>query len=140
MQNATIETYFSLFIAIINRTLIPAIFALAFVVFIFYIYKYFIAGGSSDDERKKGRAFLLWSVIAFAIMISIWGIVNVLVNTFGFGSGQSRPALPTFGDTGASSGRTTGGGASSDIIVTPTSSNNPFAPTPPMDTSIPSKL
>lgn len=119
MQNVTLEDYFKLFILVINRTLIPAIFALAFLVFIFYIYKFFIAGGSSDENRKKGREFLLWSILAFGIMISIWGIVNVLVNTFGFGYGQSRPQLPTFGDTSNNSG------ASGNVIITPSPAINP---------------
>ncbi len=96
MINATLETYIHTFITVINRTLIPAIFALAFLVFIFYVYKFFIANGAAD--REKGRTFVLWSVIGFGVMISIWGIVNVLINTFGFGYGQSRPNLPTFGD------------------------------------------
>lgn len=45
----------------------------------------------------------MWGVIAFAVMISLWGIVNVLVRTFNFDN-EARPCLPTFGNPNCPSG------------------------------------
>ena len=86
-------------IGFINSVLVPLIFALAFIVFIWGIFQYFIAGGADEEKRKEGKKFALYGIIGFFIMISIWGIVNLLVNSTGFDN-KSRPALPTFGTTG----------------------------------------
>lgn len=80
----------------INNTLVYLIFALAFAFFLFGVFRYFFGSGKNAEEnRREGGKFIVWSLIAFAIMISVWGIVNLLVNTFGFDRG-SRPNLPCF--------------------------------------------
>lgn len=88
-------------IAIIDQVLVPLLFAVAFIVFIYGVYQYFIAGGADEEKRKKGRELVMYGLIGFFIMITVWGLVNVLVASLGFGS-QSRPALPCF--TGYCSG------------------------------------
>ncbi len=80
---------------ILNTVVMPFIFAIAFIVFLWNVYRYFIVGGADEEKRTEGRKFVLWSVIGFAIMVSIWGLVNLVVSTFGFGS-ATRPCLPTF--------------------------------------------
>ncbi len=79
----------------IDSTLVPVIFALAFIVFIWGVFLYFVAGGADEEKRKQGRNFVFWAIIGFVIMISLWGIVNLLVNSLGFGA-QNKPCLPTF--------------------------------------------
>jgi hypothetical protein len=76
------------------------LFAVAFIVFIWGIFEYFIAGGANEEKRKQGKSFILYGLIGFFIMMSVWGLVNVIVNTFGLGSGQnngnqSAPAYPS---------------------------------------------
>ena len=46
----------------------------------------------ADDEeaiRSQGKQFMIWGVVSLAVMISVWGLVHVLSDTFGisFGSG-----------------------------------------------------
>ena len=79
----------------IDSTLVPVIFGLAFIVFIWGVFRYFIAGAASEEKRDEGKKFIFWGLIGFVLMICLWGIVNLLVNTLGFG-GQTRPCLPTF--------------------------------------------
>lgn len=88
---------------IVDQVIIPAIFAIAFLVFIWGIYKYFIQGGANEEDRKKGRDLMLWGVIGFFVMISVWGLVNILVGTFNFGENNKRPGLPLFNQSGSSS-------------------------------------
>ena len=66
---------------IINKAVIPLIFALAVVLFIWGVVMYVING---DDESKKtkGKDFMLWGIVAIAIMGSVWGIVRILGDTF----------------------------------------------------------
>ncbi|HEX5774574.1 MAG TPA: hypothetical protein VFY28_01280 [Candidatus Paceibacterota bacterium] len=83
-------------IQFINSVLVPFIFALAFIVFLWGVFQAFILGGANEEKRDEGKKFILWSLIAFFIMTSLWGIVNLFVGTFGFG-GQGAPCVPTFG-------------------------------------------
>lgn len=82
------------FIYIINTVLVPLIFALAFIVFLWGIYYYYIYGGGSDEWVKKGHMLVMWGIIGFVIMISIWGLVNVAASTFGLGGYIGPPPLP----------------------------------------------
>lgn len=79
----------------INGTLVPLVFAVAFIVFIFGIFRYFIMGATSEDKRKSGKELMIYGLVGFAVMISVWGLVNLVVGTFGFDN-TSRPCLPTF--------------------------------------------
>lgn len=95
----------------INDTLVYVIFALAFLFFLFGVFKYFFGSGKNAEEnRREGGKFILWSIIAFAVMISVWGLVNLLVNTFGFNN-QARPDLPCFEGNDCNRAPGTGGGS-----------------------------
>jgi len=78
--------------------LIPLIFAIALIVFIWGVFQYFIAGGADEEKRSTGRKLVMWAIIGFVIMVSVWGIVNLLTNTLGFDN-ANKPKLPTFGNT-----------------------------------------
>jgi hypothetical protein len=90
----------------IDRYVVPLVFALAFIVFIIGIYRYFIAGAANEEKRQEGQKFLMYGLIGFVLMLSVWGLVNLLVNTLGFNHG-SRPPLPTFGSPVNSTNPTT---------------------------------
>lgn len=74
--------YAILIMGIINHVLVPVIFTIAFVVFIWGMFKYFIAGGANPEEQAKGWKLLMYGLIGFAVMISIWGLVNIILHTF----------------------------------------------------------
>ena len=67
---------------IISASVIPLIFALAVAMFVWGVVQYVI---NSDEEAKKakGRQFMIWGIIALAVMISVWGLVRILGTTFG---------------------------------------------------------
>lgn len=58
---------------------------LAVVYFVWSIIKYFISPGSSEN-RKEAGAYVMWSFVGFFVIISLWGIVNILSSTFNLGS------------------------------------------------------
>jgi hypothetical protein len=92
-DGGTLGSDISDFLIFIDSYLVPLIFAIAFLVFLWGVFRYFIAGGDSDENRKKGKDFIMYGLIGFFVMISVWGIVNILVDSAGFG-GDERPALP----------------------------------------------
>jgi hypothetical protein len=80
-------------IYLINDVLVPVIFALAFIVFLYGVAKAYIFSSGSEDAVSQGHRLILWGIIGFVVMISLWGLVNVVASTFGLGGG-SAPLLP----------------------------------------------
>lgn len=72
----------SFFIILINNVFVPLIFALAFLVFIYGVFKYLIQGAADEGSRKEGGQLILYSIIGFFVMISVWGLVRILTGTF----------------------------------------------------------
>ncbi|MDP2651680.1 MAG: hypothetical protein Q8O94_00910 [bacterium] len=83
----------NMIIGLINNVLVPVLFAIAFIVFLYGIAEAYIFSKGDPEKVKSGHKLVLWGIVAFAIMISIWGLVNVVANTFGL-SGYGAPALP----------------------------------------------
>lgn len=79
-----VTTFAQNIIEFINGTLVPFIFAVAFIVFIWGIFTYFIRGGADEGKRDEGKQLMLWGIIGFVVMVSVWGIVNLLANGLGF--------------------------------------------------------
>ena len=79
-------------IYIINYILVPVLFALAFIVFLWGIAKAYIFSAGEPEEVAKGHKLVLWGVIGFVVMISLWGLVNVVANTFGLGGYYAPPS------------------------------------------------
>jgi predicted PurR-regulated permease PerM len=83
-------------IQFINTILVPLIFALAFFVFIWGVFQYFIAGGHDEEKKEKGKSLMLYGLIGFFVMVSVWGLVNILVGTFNLDKNIPRlPDAPT---------------------------------------------
>lgn len=91
----TLQEFFPWIIAFIDTYLVPLIFTLAFIVFLWGVFQYFIAGGADEEKREKGKKFVAYGLVGFFVMISVWGLVNLLVSTFGFN--KATPSLPRFG-------------------------------------------
>jgi hypothetical protein len=70
-------------IGILNVVVIPVIFTLAFLVFVWGVLKYFVIHGDSDSSRAEGRQFAIWGIIGMAVLFSVWGLVNILLSTLG---------------------------------------------------------
>lgn len=79
-------------IYLINSVLVPLLFAVAFIVFLYGIAKAYIFSHGEPDAVKQGHQTILWGLIAFAVMVSIWGLVNVVANTFGLAGAYAPPA------------------------------------------------
>ena len=73
-------------VCIINTSVIPLIFALAVVMFVWGVVQ-FVINSSEEAKKEKGRQFMIWGIIALAVMISVWGLVSILGNTFGVNTG-----------------------------------------------------
>ena len=55
----------------------------AIVVFFWGVIK-FIASAEDADARENGRKLMIWGIISFVVLASIWGLVGlILQDTFG---------------------------------------------------------
>lgn len=79
---------------LINDVAVPLIFAVAFIVFLYGIAKAYIISQGDPEAVKQGHQLVLWGIIGFVVMISIWGLVNVVASTFGL-DGYGAPMIPT---------------------------------------------
>ncbi|HUY62762.1 MAG TPA: hypothetical protein VMV50_03170 [Candidatus Paceibacterota bacterium] len=89
----------SLIINIINNILVPVIFAVAFIVFLWGAFDTFILGATNDTAKEKGKSLMLWGLIGFFVMVSVWGLVNILTGTITFGNNTGPSSVPTSGTT-----------------------------------------
>lgn len=90
-----LQGYANSIIGIINNALVPLLIAVAFIVFLYGVYKYFIAGAEKDTEREEGRKFVFWGIIGFVVILSVWGLVAIVRNTFNLTT-NNNPTPPTF--------------------------------------------
>src|SRR3989338_1471021 len=79
------------FIDTINNIFVPVLFAVAFIVFLYGAFETFIMGATNDVAKEKGKGLMLWGLIGFFVMVSVWGLVNILTGTVTFGN----PSPPT---------------------------------------------
>ncbi|OGZ43602.1 MAG: hypothetical protein A2756_04805 [Candidatus Ryanbacteria bacterium RIFCSPHIGHO2_01_FULL_48_27] len=71
--------------------IIPFIFLVATIVFLWGVLKYVTAGGD-EEKAKEGRAMMLNGIIFLAVMIAVWAFVNVAIDfVFGEGTDFSIP-------------------------------------------------
>lgn len=76
---------------VIVSRLIPVIIGIAVLVFIWGILKYVVA--KSDEEQSEARKVMLYGIIVLFVMVSVWGLVNLLGDTLGLDS-DAVPRAP----------------------------------------------
>lgn len=63
------------------RLLFPILIAVAVVWFAYNVFQYTIYL-TGDDERAKAKTDIMWGIVGIFVMVSIWGLVNILQSTF----------------------------------------------------------
>ncbi|HET9641660.1 MAG TPA: hypothetical protein VFP46_02330 [Candidatus Paceibacterota bacterium] len=75
------KTFVGKVIGTVNSIVIPVIFALSLLVFVWGVTKYFFLHGGNEEERLAGRQFIFWGILGMVLMFSVWGVVNMLLST-----------------------------------------------------------
>lgn len=68
-------------VTFVNTSVVPLLYAIAFLVFLVGMVRFFFIEG--EEARQKGKQLMLWGIIGFVVMFSVWGIVNLLLATIG---------------------------------------------------------
>ena len=73
--------------------IIPLVIILGVVYFVWGVVSYVIA---SDEEAKTtGRDRMIYGIIGLAVIVSVWGLVTILTNTFGLPTTGQKILFPT---------------------------------------------
>lgn len=90
-------SYFQTLILTISNiinTLIPILVALALLVFIWGVLKYFIFGAGDEGKRAEAKNVMIYGLGGLVLIVAVWGIVNLLVKILGVNTGTTVP-VPT---------------------------------------------
>lgn len=88
-----VDDFAGTIVTFINSTLIPLIFAVALLIFIWGMFLYFILGGGDEGKREQGKGLMLWAIIGFVMMIIIFGVVNLLAGGLLTGLGTENTEI-----------------------------------------------
>ena len=79
----------------IDNIVIPVILGLAFLMFVWGVFKFFILGGSDEEAQAKGKSLMIYAVAGFVLILSFYGIVNIITNGIGAGGDTvDNPSVP----------------------------------------------
>ena len=81
-------------IKFISSSVVPLLVAVTFVIVLFNLVRY-VGAGDSEQERTKFRDYTLWSLLAFFIILSIFGLIQIASNTIFNGGAIVIPQFPT---------------------------------------------
>jgi heme/copper-type cytochrome/quinol oxidase subunit 4 len=86
--------------------------ALAVIFIVWNVVRYLIMG-SGEEGRGKAGLNILWGIIGLFVIVSIWGLVNILTGTFA--TTPTDQPIPNFGNStqtgGVPANNPTSGGA-----------------------------
>ena len=75
-------------LAFANNILIPFILGIGFLVFVWGMFRYFIAGGANDEAKEQGKSLMVYATLGFVFVIIFWGIVNLVASSTGLNEGS----------------------------------------------------
>lgn len=116
---SSLKAFVSSLLGIINGLIVPLLVTVGVVFFVWNL-TLFVIRSDNESERAKAKSYMLWSIIAFFLIFSIWGIIAVLRNTVGI----TNP-IPQFKEQGTST----------TTVVLPPIANQPSTPAPTTSTN-----
>ena len=69
-------------IELVNKSIIPLIFALAFIAFIWGVFRYFFF--PTEANKTAGRDLIVWGLLGMFVMASVWGLISLIQTTLFF--------------------------------------------------------
>lgn len=72
------ELVYEVIVPIADRVLVPFLYTLAFLFFLYGVYRYFF--NDNSEKRTEGKQFVLWAIVGFFVIFSVWGLVRLLMS------------------------------------------------------------
>lgn len=78
----TVATWLGTISGILN-IVVPILITLGVIYFLWGLVVYVTSGDA--DKKKDGQQHMIWGLIGIFVMVGLWGIIAVIMNTFGTG-------------------------------------------------------
>ncbi len=62
-----------------NDILVPVLFTIGLVFFLYGLFNYFILGSGDEDKKEEGRGQLMNGNVGFVIGLVVWGVFQALI-------------------------------------------------------------
>lgn len=79
----------------ILNPIIAFLFVLASILFVYGLVKFFLAAKEGGEDRETGKKHMVWGLVGMFIMISVFGIMRLIVNTFGIDLSEFDAEIPS---------------------------------------------
>jgi uncharacterized membrane protein YidH (DUF202 family) len=73
-----------------STVLIPFILGIGFLVFVFGMFQFFIAGGANEEKKEQGKSLMIYATLGFVLIIIFFGIVNLLTSSTGLDGAEVK--------------------------------------------------
>lgn len=131
-QGLSAQGFIGNFLIFANTVLIPFLLGIAFLFFIFNVIRFFVVGGSNEDDHTKARDLAIYGVLAFVIIVVFWGIVNLLSSSLGF-AGKNVPTPDYLEKNGKSFPTSNSNSPSTSPTPPPAPATKATCPSPTVD-------
>ena len=78
---ASVDSFVSNVNKLIINPLILLLFGLAVVYFLYGVFE-FISNGENEEKKTTGRSHMIWGIVGIVIMMGVFTILNMIMNTF----------------------------------------------------------
>ncbi|MDD5721479.1 MAG: hypothetical protein PHT16_03495 [Candidatus Pacebacteria bacterium] len=78
----------------IINPLIGLLFALAIVYFLYGVFE-FLSNQANEEKKTTGKNHMIWGVVGITIMMGVWTILGIVLNTLGISKGEIDPEAGT---------------------------------------------
>jgi hypothetical protein len=85
----------------IGNTVTYILTALAVIFIVWQVVIYLIKGAGEEGRTKAGMN-ILWGIVGLFVIVSIWGLVSILTNTFR--TAPTNQPIPNFGNNASNGG------------------------------------
>ena len=93
-NTAPLEGYVGAIEYFINSALVPLLVGACFIVFLWGVANAYILHPDDETKREEGHKYIMWGIIGFVIIFSVWGLVNLAGTILGLTPGGLSPNPP----------------------------------------------
>ena len=94
IAHANLDSFIGKVDTMIINPLIYLLFALAVVFFLYGVLE-FIFNQANEEKKTTGKQHMIWGIVGITIMMGVWAILGILLNTLGISKDEINPERGT---------------------------------------------
>jgi Type IV secretion system pilin len=79
----------------IGNTVVTIVISFAVIWIIINVVRYLVVGAGDPTSRSTAAHAIIWGIVGLFVILSIWGLVKILTNTFKTDNNVPRQDFPT---------------------------------------------